>query len=146
MKFYIATKLENHKQHNIVRDILVNEYKYQITYDWTVHGPVWSKGVSEIKRVQQLEINGVKDADVVIVLSNCPDKNIPTGRGTHVELGLAIAYEKDIYIVGNRKIISEAHTDTCAFWHNDLVNAFETYESAIYHIYRKYGPGEYRMK
>jgi hypothetical protein len=119
-KFYIATKLENHKQHNEVRDMLL-KMGHQITYDWTTHGPVWSKGVNEIKRVQQLEFQGVMDADFVVVLSE--DGYFPKGRGTHVEIGIAIASGKTIFLVGNPDIIHGAHKDTCCFYHNPLVRS-----------------------
>lgn len=133
MKYYIATKLHNTANHNIVRDAL-NRIGHTITYDWTVHGPVFDKGVDEIKRVNELEIKGVRDADVLIVLPNCETNNIPTGRGTHVELGLAIAWEKCIYMVGNKDIIKGSHKETTCFWYNDLIRHAEDHFDLIIQI------------
>jgi len=90
MKYYIATKLHNTANHNIVRDAL-NRIGHTITYDWT-------------------------------------------GRGTHVELGLAIAWEKCIYMVGNKDIIKGSHKETTCFWYNDLIRHAEDHFDLIIQI------------
>ncbi len=137
MKYYIATKLENHVNHNILRDLLTR-LGHEITYDWTIHGPVFDKGIEEIERVNELEITGVKEAQVLIVLPNCQEFNIPTGRGTHVELGLALAWNKDIYMIGNKEIIKGSHKATTCFWHNKLIKHAEDNLDLIIQIQKKY--------
>lgn len=113
MKYYIATKLENHAAHNALRDIL-NKRGHEITYDWTHHGPVYSHGLERVREVAELEINGVLAADVVIVLW-------PGGRGTHVEMGAALAQNKPVVFVSDIEAHHKATTETCAFYHSASV-------------------------
>lgn len=113
MKYYIATKLENHQAHNNLRDWLTL-FRAECTYDWTSHGPVYRHGVDRIREVANLETQGVLDADVVIVLW-------PGGRGTHVELGMAIAAGKRVFLMSAVDGHHEASPETCAFYHHPLV-------------------------
>jgi len=76
MKFYIASSLKNIEN---VRQV-AESFKargFQHTYDWTTHWP--------------RKISGVLAADVVIVM-------IPAGKGSHVELGIALGAGKKIYL------------------------------------------------
>jgi nucleoside 2-deoxyribosyltransferase len=113
MKTYIATRLENHRTHNRVRDALV-EVGVELTYDWSLHGPVWMHGEQRIQEVSERETHGVKDADFVIVI-------LPGGRGTHAELGMAIALDKPVFLLcesdDTRKMLG-ACEETCAFYHH----------------------------
>jgi len=70
---------------------LLKKNGWEHTYDWTTHGSVKESDVETLKSVGQKEFNGVKSADILIVLT-------PQGRGTHVELGIAAAYNKTIYL------------------------------------------------
>lgn len=108
MKYYIATSLENHAQHNALRDDL-HKYGYTCTYDWTTHGSVQDQGEQKIHEVCMLEVSGVAEADVVIVL-------LPGGRGTHVELGLALGMNKSVILYNYR-----AYDRWCAFYLHDNV-------------------------
>ena len=78
----------------MVRDALATQ-GWEITYDWTLHKSVKStfKRFKEVdlKEIALKEIKGIFDADVVIVL-------LPGGKGTHTELGMAIAKSKKIII------------------------------------------------
>lgn len=118
MKYYIATKLENHAEHNWLRDKL-NLLGHECTYDWTTHGPVYSKGLQVIEEVAQLEHQGVADADTVIMLW-------PGGRGTHVELGMAIALGKRCVIISDVEAHHAATLETCAFYHHPRVSMHKT--------------------
>ena len=66
-----------------------------ITYNWTAHGQVFNE--IELCKYGIEEMNGVKNADLFFMLQ-------PGRAGTHVELGLALAYSKPIVIVTNDKI------------------------------------------
>lgn len=110
MRVYIATRLENYAMHNAVRDALIAQ-GHEITYDWTVHGPVWRDGTERIAEVQGLERDGVAHAHVVVVL-------LPGGRGTHVELGMALALGKSIVLWSPSADVFTAHPDSCAFYHD----------------------------
>ena len=113
MKFYIATRLENAANHNLLRDLMV-EQGHSITYDWTVHGPVWREGAERIREVSELELKGVADANVCLVL-------MPGGRGTHVELGIALGLQKPCLVISENAQELMATSETCAFYHHPRV-------------------------
>ena len=107
MRFYIASKLENHEQVSRLASLL-RLTGWEHAYDWTAHGSIKDTSIDTLKSVGQLAYDGVKNADIVIVLS-------PQGRGTHVELGMAIALEKVVYI---------CHEDDRCFQCDDNTSAF----------------------
>ena len=72
MKFYIASKLENHKQVNNPASLLKLS-GWEHTYDWTRHGSTKETDIETLKSVGQKEYNGVKNADVVIRPVRQPD-------------------------------------------------------------------------
>lgn len=113
MKYYIATKLENHMAHNRVRDML-NALGHEITYDWTFHGPVYRSGLDRVREVALLETRGVVDADFIVVLW-------PGGRGTHVEMGIALGSGKQVIFVSADERHHESTPETCAFYHHPIV-------------------------
>jgi hypothetical protein len=113
MNFYIATRLENHAQHNDVRDRLI-AMGHELTYDWTKHGPVWRSGCEVIRETAIAERQGVQDADFVVVL-------LPGGRGTHVELGMALALRTPVIIWAADDSQFGACPETCAFYHDPIV-------------------------
>lgn len=113
MKYYIASKLENHIAVTELRDVLAS-LSHEITYDWTVHGPVYRSGLARVREVAVDEAQGVLAADFVVVLW-------PGGRGTHVELGMAIAAGKPVIFISDNEAHHEATTETCAFYHHPLV-------------------------
>jgi hypothetical protein len=123
MKFYIATSLKNVEQHNFVRDELIAR-GHKITYDWTLHGPVYVEGYARCGEVAQLELKGIADADIVIVLNK-------GSRGTHVELGAALALRKYIVFYSENE---EDHLPTdrfCAFYAHPRVSHFRQIEEVI---------------
>jgi nucleoside 2-deoxyribosyltransferase len=113
MKFYIASKLENAEMVKRVANVL-KAAGWEHTYDWTEHGSVKNEGDARLAQVAEAELSGVMNADVVIVI-------LPGGRGTHAELGMALAGRRR-----DKKIIICAETDdafqlddrTCAFYWN----------------------------
>jgi nucleoside 2-deoxyribosyltransferase len=107
MKFYIASKLENYQQVKNLA-VLLKNFGWEHTYDWTAHDSIKETDAETLKSVGEKEAKGVKNADFVIVLT-------PQGRGTHVELGMAIALNKNIYI---------CHTDDTYFKCDDNTSAF----------------------
>ena len=98
-KVYIASALENAENVRLLRDLL-RERGVELTYDWTVHGSVKDQGSARIREVARKKVEGVLGADLVVVL-------LPGGRGTHIELGIAIAaacgnYPMKIVICGQQ--------------------------------------------
>ncbi len=116
MRFYIASKLENFSQVQYVRDRL-EEHGWTHTYDWTQHGSVKTVSTEILKDVAEKEFNGVADADVVIVLT-------PQGRGTHVELGIALALGKKVFIWHENDKYFKCTDDTSSFYWLSNVERF----------------------
>lgn len=123
MKFYIASKLENHAEVNRVRDELVG-LGHEQTYDWAVHGPVYRDGLERVREIAVAEAKGVADADFVVVLW-------PGGRGTHVELGMALAAKKPVVLITPIDGHHEASEETCAFYHHPQVVRARRFEETL---------------
>lgn len=107
MKFYIASKLGNHEQVRLLADKL-KAAGWVHTFDWTKHISEKSSDSRTLLSIGQQEFDGVRDADVVIVL-------MPGGRGTHTEFGMAIALNKIVYL---------CHIDDTYFRCDDNTSSF----------------------
>jgi hypothetical protein len=110
MKFYIATSLSRTVPHNTVRDAL-KLLGHEISYDWTLHGSVKSVSKERLREVALLELGGISEADCVIVL-------LPGGKGTHLELGFAIASGKKVFLHSEDPTVFELGPQTSAFYHH----------------------------
>lgn len=108
MKFYIASKLENCEQVQNLAELL-KVIGWEHTYDWTLHDLTKETDIETLKSIGQEEFDAVKNADIVIVLS-------PQGRGTHVELGIAVALNKTIYISHDDDKYFKVDDNTSAFY------------------------------
>ncbi|MFC7370645.1 nucleoside 2-deoxyribosyltransferase [Fictibacillus iocasae] len=86
--FYIGSGFQNKKMVREIADVLVREGMTH-TYDWTQTEKV--ENITHLAHIANCEVNGVKAADVVLIL-------LPGGRGTHTELGLAIAAGKPVLL------------------------------------------------
>lgn len=115
MKIYIGTKLENHTAHRAVHRI-INSMGHELTYDWTLHGPVWTEGLPRIREIARAEAEGVKAADLCVILW-------PGGRGTHVELGIALGAGVPVILLSEVPGHHAAAPETCAFYHHPGVIA-----------------------
>jgi nucleoside 2-deoxyribosyltransferase len=110
MKFYIATSLSRMSAHHMVRDAL-KQWGHEMSYDWTLHGSVKSVSKERLREVASLELDGVAEADFVIVL-------LPGGKGTHLELGFAIARGKRVFLHSEDSLVFELGPQTNAFYHH----------------------------
>ncbi len=110
MKIYIASGLENFKQVQALRDALLAD-GHEISYDWSVHGSAQGQGDERLREVAQNELDGVYNADVVVVL-------LPGGRGTHAELGAANVLGKPVLIFSDNPKDFLSTEATCAFYWN----------------------------
>lgn len=120
--FYIASSLANAVNVRALRDRLV-VMGLRHTYDWTEHGSVQADGEERIREVALLEFNGVQAADLVIVL-------LPGGRGTHVELGLALGMQKHVLLVATHEQLHADH-GVCAFYLHPQVARVDTARDAV---------------
>lgn len=108
MRFYIASRLENAAMVARLRDDLIKHGH------WTINGSV--RGDADALRQTALaETRGVEAADVLVAL-------LPGGRGTHVELGIALGLGKAviIYATGDMAVFGTGE-ETCAFYHHPNV-------------------------
>lgn len=107
-RVYIASGLGNVEAVRSLQE-LVRAAGWTISYDWTQHGSVQAEGIERIRQVAHAEMRGVFEADLVLVA-------LPGGRGTHVEMGLALAFGIPI-------VVYDPHGHelqngiTCAFYH-----------------------------
>ena len=122
MKIYIASRLENYLQVQALRDALVAA-GHVITYDWTLHGSVQGQGEARLREVAANELNGVRDADLVVVL-------LPGGRGTHAELGMANVLGKPVILFSDSDDPFDVCLGaTCAFYWNQNVHQLVVHQN-----------------
>ena len=121
MKYYLATSLGNIEAAKKAHERLAKR-GWECTYDWTVHGSLAAKP-ERWEEVAQKEIHGVVGADVLIAL-------MPGGRGTHVEIGAALAYGIHVWIVG----LDEKAAYECLFHHHPQARRFKAFSEVEAYI------------
>lgn len=114
IKYYIASSLENASNAKKLMKRL-NNAGWQLTYDWTKHGAI--KDIAKLKKAARQEMQGVIDADIVIVL-------LPGARGTHTELGIALATNKKVFIYADDEKDLILTDRTCSFYYSKNVTIF----------------------
>lgn len=89
MKFYIGSGMKNYELVNYYSKIL-EEKGWKHTYNWAknING---NETIEDLIEYSKLEQKGIIDSEVVIIL-------LPAGRGTHIELGMALALDKKIFL------------------------------------------------
>ena len=89
MKFYVGSGMKNWELVNNYAKLL-KENGWEQTYDWVKN---ISDDISrnDMIKYASLESQGIIDSDVVIIL-------LPGGRGAHIELGMAMALNKEIFL------------------------------------------------
>lgn len=93
MRFYVATCLANAPAAQTLASILQDKIPGSFpTYRWWQHGAVWRDGLGRIRDVATKELDAVKNADVFVAI-------LPGGRGTHVEIGAALALGIPVLLV-----------------------------------------------
>ena len=80
---------------------------WQLTYDWTLNER--ADTAEELQRIGLLEKVAIEDSKLVLIV-------LPGGKGTHVELGLAIAGKKKIILYAPDHKIMDAEFST-TFYH-----------------------------
>ena len=94
MKFYIGSGMKNCELVNYYSKKL-EEKGWKHTYNWAknINGDETIKDLIEYSKLEQ---QGIIDSDVVIIL-------LPAGRETHIELGMALALNKKIFLCSENK-------------------------------------------
>lgn len=88
LNFYIASSFQNKPHVQAIATELKN-YGYEHTYDWTKNEKAVS--LDDLASIGEAELQAVKRADFLIVL-------LPGGKGTHVELGIALGHNIPVYL------------------------------------------------
>lgn len=107
MKFYVGSGIKNWELVNYyLKELEKNGWTH--TYNWTkyIHGGI---SATDLIEYAELEQKAIADSDIIIIL-------LPAGRGTHVELGLALALHKMIFLCSDSKE---------AFYIKNTVNFYE---------------------
>lgn len=121
MKFYVASSFQNINQVRTLTNRLT-QMGWQLTYDWTLNER--ADTAEELQRIGLLEKAAIEDSKLVIIA-------LPGGKGTHVELGLAIAGNKKIILYApDRKMMDIEFTTT--FYHlPEIEKCFGSLEMCI---------------
>ncbi len=94
MKFYVGSGMKNYELVIYYAKIL-KENGWEQTYDW-VKNVSNDVSIEDMIEYAKLESQGIVDSDVVIIL-------LPAGRGAHIELGMAMALNKKVFLCSTTK-------------------------------------------
>lgn len=97
----------------------VEKEGFQVTYDWTVHGQVYSE--DDCRQIAILEEKGVLDCDVYLMV-------FPGRTGAHIEFGIARATGKHIIL------LQEVEVERKSFYYLPGITRVETEDEAFLHI------------
>jgi len=127
LSFYIASKLQNHHIVHQWIQHLEKTYNWRCTFDWTtfpplsrllLNGSLTHEFKEQAREISQQELDGVKSADFLLLLA-------PGGRGTHVELGAALACNRPVFLFAEQSEEPYGPTSSpaypCVFHHHPNV-------------------------
>ena len=86
-KFYLATRKDRAEQAEALSKAL-SVHGWERTFAWSGEDEAGPEGYAQIAL---LELDGVREADVLIAM-------LPAGKGTHVEIGAALAWDKPVIL------------------------------------------------
>lgn len=105
-KFYVASSFKNINEVRLVSNLL-KEKGFIQTYDWTRNER--ASTIEDLREIGIQELNAVKEADFIIVL-------LPAGKGSHIEVGIALGQSKRIYLHSPNNEVNNVDT-TSTFYH-----------------------------
>jgi hypothetical protein len=105
-KFYIASSRNNIESVRVVSGRLIDE-GFIHTYDWTLNENVTS--IDHLKDIGKKELDAVLWSDFIVVL-------FPAGKGSHVELGIALGKGIKAYLYSENDAINDPEK-TSTFYH-----------------------------
>lgn len=108
MRFYLSSRLSGASQVRQAANLLCQR-GWTHTCDWTQFAPPQEHDIAALEAIALQELAGIRAADVVIVLS-------PQGRGTHIELGMAVALGKRIYLHHEDDRFFKGDDNSCALY------------------------------
>ncbi|MNI01357.1 hypothetical protein D3C73_541960 [compost metagenome] len=106
MKFYVASSFKNLHTVRYVSEQLISR-GFIHTYDWTQNENVST--IEQLRGIGLKEKEAVIEADFIIVV-------LPAGKGSHIELGIALGQGKRIYLYSPNEKVNNL-TTTSTFYH-----------------------------
>ncbi len=100
MKFYIASGLLNKEAVNYVSEKLIKAGCIH-TYNWTKNDR--ASTLEELQAIGEEERNAILASDVVVIL-------LPGGKGSHIELGIALGRGKKIFLYSADEKVNDFET------------------------------------
>jgi nucleoside 2-deoxyribosyltransferase len=111
-RFYLATRKDRDQEANALSQALTDR-GWKRTFVWSAQD---GAGASRHAEIAVQELNGVREADVLVVL-------LPGGFGTHVEIGAALALGKPVILCApNQKTLETPYP--CVFHYHPNVRIF----------------------
>ncbi|MGM7684869.1 nucleoside 2-deoxyribosyltransferase [Cytobacillus sp. Hm23] len=121
MKFYIASSFKNIERVKYVSEKLIAK-GYTQTYDWTKNNR--ASTIDQLRHIGQKEKDAVCEADFLVVL-------FPAGKGSHVELGIALGRGKKVYLYSENEDINDFETTTTFYHLNGIEKCIGTIDDLI---------------
>ena len=113
----------------------VRQMGYEITHDWTRLEKAPNPSPQEMGMYAKFDIDGVKNADVVVAVLEDPDYPY---RGTFTEIGCALGANKPTHIVWPYSLeTSEKNAQILFFWHPDIIY-FKSWDDFIDYLKKTY--------
>lgn len=112
LKIYVAGKWQDRFEVRTIQTIL-RDAGHEITCDWTDHEYPTENVNEMLRHYATADIQGVKDADVVI----CVFIQKHHYRGALVEMGAALALDKPVFVLGHAE-------DSCIFMQHPNIRCF----------------------
>ncbi len=106
MNYYIGSGFYNIENVRRLRDLL-SAQGHTHTYDWTLN--TRADSVDALRDIGEKERDAIKGSDFVIIL-------LPAGKGSHVELGIAIGSGVPVFIHDTTDSMTNFET-TSTFYH-----------------------------
>ncbi|UZJ78644.1 group-specific protein [Fictibacillus sp. KU28468] len=121
MKFYIASSFNNIPSVTYVSEKLKIKGFIQ-TYDWTKER---ASTIEDLKDIGQKEREAVIEADFLVVM-------LPAGKGSHIELGIALGTGKKVYLYSPNEAIYDFEA-TSTFYHlPEVEHVMGTLDDLVY--------------
>lgn len=125
-KIYVAGKWSDRKSIGDKINIL-EKMSYTITHNWTlVETPQFGRTPEMRRLFADLDVNGVKDASLLIVDMTDPDYAY---RGTWTEIGIALGLGKEIWIISKKP-------STNVFYHATGIIHFDSWEEVYSELHK----------
>ncbi|GGH60281.1 hypothetical protein GCM10008014_34670 [Paenibacillus silvae] len=123
-KFYIASSLKNIENVRYVSDQLKG-MGFIHSYDWTQNDKVTS--IDQMRDIGRKEMAAVKKSNFIVIL-------LPAGKGSHIELGIALGNSIRTYLYSPNDELDDIEK-TSTFYHQDAVHKCKgTLEELIQYI------------